>query len=145
MEAEEPFDLQRFVDAQDQDGTYDRALAEIRAGRKSSHWIWFVFPQIAGLGRSLTARRFAIVSLGEAKAYARHPVLGPRLVESATALTGHAGLAADRILGEIDATKLRSSMTLFSLAAPEQPVFDRVLDTFFDGRRDENTVRIAST
>jgi len=143
MEKDPPFDLQRFVEAQDRDGTYERALAEIRAGRKSSHWIWFVFPQIAGLGRSLTARRFAIVSLDEAKAYVRHPLLGPRLIESATALTGHAGLAADRILGEIDATKLRSSMTLFSLAAPDQPVFGQVLELFFGGRRDENTVRIA--
>ena len=144
MEADGGFDLQRFVEAQDQDGTYERALGEIRAGRKSSHWMWFVFPQIAGLGRSLTARKFAIASLDEAKAYVRHPVLGPRLIESATALTGHAGLAADRILGEIDAMKLRSSMTLFSLAAPDQPIFDRVLELFFDGRRDENTVRHAT-
>jgi len=129
-------DLQRFVDAQDSGGTYDRALAELRAGRKDSHWMWFVFPQRAGLGQSAMSREFAIDSAAEACAYLEHPVLGPRLVESAEALLTHEGLSAREIMGEIDAVKLRSSMTLFASAAPEQPVFGRVLDRYFDGTAD---------
>ncbi|MGN6216556.1 MAG: DUF1810 domain-containing protein [Solirubrobacterales bacterium] len=116
--------LRRFVEAQDQGGTYARALAELRAGRKTSHWIWFVFPQIAGLGQSAMSQRYAIGSMEEAQAYLEHPVLGPRLVECARALLGHEGLSARQILGEIDAVKLRSSMTLFarasSLASPRE-------------------------
>src|SRR5690349_2056688 len=98
-------DLQRFVDAQDRGGTYERALAELRAGRKTSHWMWFVFPQRAGLGRSETSRRYAIASPEEARAYAEHPVLGPRLIESAEALLTHEGVTATEILGQIDALK----------------------------------------
>ena len=135
-------DLDRFVHAQDQGGTYDQALAELRAGHKTSHWMWFVFPQIAGLGRSTTAQRYAIESLDEARAYLDHPVLGPRLRECATALLGHIGSTPEDILGDIDATKLRSSMTLFSLAAPGEAVFDEVLAQYFGGDPDEATVRL---
>ncbi|HYI36865.1 MAG TPA: DUF1810 domain-containing protein [Thermoleophilaceae bacterium] len=131
--------LARFVEAQDQSGTYDRALGELRAGRKTSHWMWFVFPQIEGLGSSPTARRFAIFSLEEARAYLAHPVLGPRLRESAEALLGHSGLSARDILGGIDSMKLRSSMTLFARADPGEPVFSRVLDRYFDGQADGAT------
>ncbi len=129
-------DLQRFVDAQDHGGTYRRALEGLVNGRKTSHWMWFVFPQRAGLGRSETARRYAIGSAQEARAYVEHPVLGPRLVESAEALLEHRETPASEILGEIDALKLHSSMTLFAAAAPEQPVFQRVLDRFYAGEPD---------
>ncbi len=149
--------LQRFVEAQDQGGTYERALAELRAGRKTSHWMWFVFPQVAGLGQSATSRRYAIESLEEAQAYLEHPVLGPRLVESAKALLTHEGLSAQQVLGEIDAVKLRSSMTLFSraasLASPpesllykdsgglgETQVFEQVLERYFGGEPDPATL-----
>lgn len=128
-----PYDLDRFVAAQDAGGTYEQALSELMAGRKTSHWMWFVFPQIAGLGRSSTARHYAIASLAEAEAYLAHPVLGPRLVECATAVLHHTGRSAEQMLGGIDALKLRSSMTLFARANPEISVFDRVLDALFDG------------
>ena len=131
-----PEDLQRFLDAQDRGGTYERALAELRAGRKSSHWMWFVFPQRAGLGLSEMSRRYAIGSPEEARSYVEHPVLGPRLVECAEALLRHEGISAREILGEVAAGKLRSSMTLYSRAAPEQPVFQRLLDRYFDGEPD---------
>jgi uncharacterized protein (DUF1810 family) len=135
----DPFDLQRFVAAQDAGGTYDRAVAELRAGRKASHWMWFVFPQIAGLGYSPTARAYAITSLAEARAYLAHPVLGPRLAECAAILAGLHGRTAERIFGEVDALKLGSSMTLFMHAAPGEPVFRRVLDQYFDGIPDPAT------
>jgi uncharacterized protein (DUF1810 family) len=134
-------DLERFVAAQDAGGTYDQALAELRAGRKTSHWMWFVFPQIAGLGRSGMAQRYAIASLDEARAYLAHPVLGPRLRESAAALLDHSGTNAEAILGAIDAMKLRSSMTLFARAAPDEPVFADVLERYFGGVADEETLR----
>ena len=130
------FDLQRFLDAQDRGGTYERALAELRAGRKASHWMWFVFPQRAGLGQSEMSREYAIDSPEEARAYVEHPVLGPRLLECAEALLTHQGLSAEGIMGGIDAVKLRSSMTLFARAAPEQPVFAQVLERYFDGEPD---------
>jgi len=130
------FDLQRFVDAQNERDTHQRALEELRNGRKTSHWMWFVFPQRAGLGHSETSKRFAIGSAQEARAYVEHPVLGPRLIESAEALLSHRGTTASAILGEIDAIKLRSSMTLFAQAAPEQPVFQQVLDRFYAGEAD---------
>lgn len=133
--------LQRFLDAQDSGGTYERALAELRAGRKTTHWMWFVFPQRAGLGQSEMSRRYAIASPAEARAYVEHPVLGPRLVACAEALLTHEGKSAREILGEIDAVKLRSSMTLFAGVAPEQPAFERVLDRYFDGEPDESTKR----
>jgi uncharacterized protein (DUF1810 family) len=130
------FDLQRFVDAQDRGGTYAQALAELRDGRKTSHWMWFVFPQRAGLGLSEMSRAFAIGSPEEARAYVDHPVLGPRLVECAEALLIHQGRSAEEVMGEVDAVKLRSSMTLFARAAPEQPVFAAVLERYFDGEAD---------
>ncbi len=149
--------LQRFVEAQDEGGTYERALAELRTGRKTSHWMWFVFPQIAGLGQSAMSQRYAIESLEEARAYLGHPVLGPRLVECAQALLAHEGLAAREILGDIDAVKLRSSMTLFAQAAllarpqktaysavsrglDEDEAFDLVLERFFGGEPDQATL-----
>jgi uncharacterized protein (DUF1810 family) len=134
--------LQRFLDAQDAGGTYERALGELRAGRKTSHWMWFVFPQVAGLGQSATSRRYAIASLAEARAYLEHPVLGPRLLECARALLGHEDRSAAEILGEIDAVKLRSSMTLFAAADPREPVFAEVLDRFYAGARDAATERL---
>jgi len=133
------YDLERFVSAQDAGGSYGRALDELRAGFKSSHWMWFVFPQVAGLGQSPTSRRFAISSLAEAVAYLRHPVLGRRLRESAAILTGLKGRSADQIFGSVDAMKLRSSMTLFSRAAPEEPLFGQVLSHYFDGIPDHAT------
>jgi len=137
----DPDRLQRFVEAQDSGGTYERALAELRAGRKASHWMWFVFPQIAGLGRSEMSRRYAISSSEEAHAYFDHTVLGPRLVECARALLEHEDRSATEIMGGIDATKLRSSMTLFAAVAPEEPAFRQVLDRYFDGEPDEATTR----
>ncbi len=130
-------DLQRFVDAQAQ--TYDQALAELRAGRKRTHWMWFVFPQIAGLGRSGMAQRFAIGDLAEANAYLSHPTLGRRLVECARALTALDIEDPVEVFGPIDAMKLRSSMTLFARAAPDEPVFREVLDHYFGGELDEGT------
>jgi uncharacterized protein (DUF1810 family) len=135
-------DLERFVQAQDAGGTYDAALRELRAGAKRSHWMWFVFPQLAGLGRSATAQRYAISGLPEAQAYLDHPVLGPRLVECATALTGLDTTDPVRVLGPVDAVKLRSSMTLFERAEPEVAAFGEVLDRFFGGERDEATARL---
>lgn len=135
----DPDRLQRFVDAQNEGNTYERALAELRAGRKRSHWIWFVFPQIAGLGRSPTAVAYAISSLSEASAYLAHPVLGPRLLQCTRALTQIAAASAGEILGDIDAMKLRSSMTLFAHAAPHEPLFQQVLDRYFDGVADAAT------
>ncbi len=117
---DDAYDLERFVAAQDAGGTYETALAELRRGRKTSHWIWFVFPQIAGLGSSPTSRRYAISGLDEARAYLRHPVLGPRLDEAARTLLAHPGTDAAQILGALDAQKLRSSMTLFHRADPAE-------------------------
>ena len=134
-------DLQRFVDAQAQ--TYGQALAELRAGRKRTHWMWFVFPQVAGLGRSGMAQRFAIDDLDEARAYLAHPVLGRRLVESARALTALDTVDPVEVMGgTTDAMKLRSSMTLFTLAAPGEPVFREVLDHYFGGELDEATTAL---
>jgi uncharacterized protein (DUF1810 family) len=135
------FDLERFVLAQDQDGTYARALAELRQGRKVSHWMWFVFPQIAGLGQSATSRHFAISSRAEAEAYLAHPVLGQRLTEAAETVADTTGRSAAEIFGGLDAQKLRSSMTLFSRVAPGS-VFDLVLERFFDGQPDPATDRL---
>ncbi len=142
--ADDPYDLQRFVAAQDGGGSYDRALAELRQGRKVSHWMWFVFPQIAGLGYSATSRRYAISSLDEARAYLRHPVLGPRLADCARILTGREDGDAARIFGGLDAQKLRSSMTLFLRADPAEPLFGQVLAQYFDGEPDPATDRLLS-
>jgi uncharacterized protein (DUF1810 family) len=133
------YDLERFVAAQDAGGTYDRAVAELRRGRKTSHWMWFVFPQIAGLGVSPVSRQFAIASLEEARAYLAHPVLGPRLAESAGILAQMPDRTAEQIFGGIDVLKLRSSMTLFLRAAPGEPVFAQVLDHYFGGVPDPAT------
>ncbi len=130
-------DLSRFVDAQA--GTYAQALTELRAGRKTGHWMWFVFPQVAGLGRSPTAQHYAVSGLDEARAYLAHPVLGPRLVESARALLDLPGDDAVAVLGSVDAVKLRSSMTLFAHADPTQPVFRAVLERYFRAAEDEAT------
>jgi uncharacterized protein (DUF1810 family) len=137
--SDDPHGLQRFVDAQDRGGTYERALVELRAGRKTSHWIWFVFPQMAGLGSSAVARQYAIGSLSEAEAYLDHPILAPRLRECAEALLGPSVRSAREVLGEVDAVKLRSSMTLFARAASGDPVFGQVLDRYFGGAADEAT------
>ena len=132
------FDLQRFVDAQAD--IFNGAVDELRRGRKVGHWIWFVFPQVAGLGRSATSERYAIRSLGEAQAYVAHPVLGPRLRECARVLlAAPPGQSAAAILGELDAMKVRSSMTLFHRAAPHEPVFREVLERFYDGAPDART------
>ncbi len=131
--------LERFVEAQDAHGTYEAAVAELRAGRKTSHWMWFVFPQLAGLGRSQTARHYAIASLAEARDYLAHPTLGPRLIAAAQVLAGHTDRSAEQILGGVDALKLRSSMTLFARADPAQPVFAQVLDRFYGGEADQAT------
>jgi uncharacterized protein (DUF1810 family) len=139
MATEDPFNLQRFVAAQDAGGTYDRAAAELRSGRKTSHWMWFVFPQIAGLGHSPTSRRYALTSLAEARAYLAHPVLGARLTECAAIVLGVPGRTAEQIFGEIDAHKLHSSVTLFMRAAPGEPVFGQVLDRYFGGVPDSAT------
>ena len=135
-------DLDRFVQAQDDRGTYARAVAELRAGRKTSHWMWFVFPQVAGLGRSALAEAYAIADLAEARAYLAHPVLGPRLVECAEIVARHQHRTADQIFGGIDARKLRSSMTLFAAAGPDQPAFAAVLEQFFPGPDPETLRRI---
>ena len=139
---DDPHDLQRFVNAQDSGATYGRALAELRAGRKTTHWIWFVFPQLAGLGHSEMSRRYAISSLEEATAYLEHPLLGPRLRECAAALLRHSDLSAREILGPVDALKLRSSMTLFARAAPAETVFAQVLERYCDGEADAATERL---
>jgi uncharacterized protein (DUF1810 family) len=135
------YDLARFVAAQNSGGTYDQALAELRRGSKSGHWMWYVFPQIAGLGLSEMSQRYAIGSLDEARAYLGHAVLGPRLRECAGVLAATRGRTAEQILGPIDALKLRSSITLFLRADPDEPVFQQVLDQFFDGAADEATDR----
>jgi uncharacterized protein (DUF1810 family) len=131
-----PFDLQRFIAAQA--GVYEQALAELRGGRKRSHWMWFVFPQLRGLGRSETSRFYGLEGLAEARAYLAHPVLGPRLRECLEAAVAAPG-TAEEILGSIDALKLRSCATLFARVAPEEPLFGAVLDRFFDGRPDTAT------
>ncbi|MGN8051178.1 DUF1810 domain-containing protein [Curtobacterium sp. 22159] len=134
------YDLDRFVRAQD--GVHDTALAELRRGRKSSHWMWFVFPQLVGLGRSTTAQRYAISGLGEARAYLGHPVLGPRLHEASAAAADAPARTVDDLLGGIDAVKLRSSMTLFARAAADAAPFRAVLDRWYDGEEDATTVRL---
>jgi uncharacterized protein (DUF1810 family) len=135
-------DLERFVTAQDSAGTYRRAVAELRNGRKTSHWMWFVFPQIAGLGRSGMAQAYAINDLAEAQAYLAHPVLGPRLVECADIVASLTGLTAEHIFGGIDAIKLRSSMTLFAHADPDQTIFQQVIDQYYDGPDPETERRL---
>ncbi len=133
---EDPYELQRFVTAQDSSGTYLGAISDLRAGRKMSHWMWFVFPQVAGLGHSPTSKMYAIRSLAEARAYLDHRVLGPRLRKSAHTVAEIKGRTAQQIMGGIDAQKLHSSVTLFLRAAPEEPVFQQVLNQYFEGLPD---------
>lgn len=132
--------LQRFLDAQATD--YAPALAEIKAGRKRSHWMWYIFPQLQGLGFSETSRFYALSGRPEAQAYLAHPVLGPRLVEISQALLQLPGSDANRIFGSPDDVKLRSSMTLFAALAPTDPVFAQVLATFFGGTPDSKTLQL---
>jgi uncharacterized protein (DUF1810 family) len=136
-DAPDPFDLQRFVSAQD--GVWPDVQAELAAGAKTSHWMWFVFPQLAGLGRSGTARFYGIASLAEARAYWAHPVLGARLKEGCGLLVALQGRTARQVFGPIDALKLRSCLTLFERAAPDEPVFGRLLDKYYAGERDAAT------
>jgi len=138
----DPYNLERFLSAQNAGGTYDSAVAELRSGSKRSHWMWFVFPQIAGLGQSATSRTYAIASLNEARAYLRHPVLGPRLIECADIVAGLNARHATQIFGGIDALKLHSSMTLFLRAAPGEAAFHRVLEKYFEGQPDSDTDRL---
>ena len=133
-------DLERFVRAQD--GVHDQALAELRDGRKRSHWMWFVFPQLAGLGRSATAQHYAVDGLDEARAYLAHPVLGPRLVQAAEVAAAAPARSADDLFGGVDAMKARSSMTLFARAADEPGPYRAVLDRWFHGTEDPLTVRL---
>lgn len=135
----DPYDLERFVGAQDHAATYDAALAELRSGLKTGHWMWFVFPQVAGLGSSETARAFAISSVAEARAYLSHGVLGPRLRECVEVLLELDGPSARQIFGSVDAMKLRSSMTLFLRAAPDEELFGEVLERYFAGEADPAT------
>jgi len=134
----DPFNLKRFVEAQAR--VYDQARRELEAGRKQSHWMWFIFPQIAGLGQSATSIRFAIASMDEAKAYLAHPVLGPRLKECARLTLDVEGRTARDIFGPVDEMKFRSSMTLFARAAPKEDVFQRCLDKYFAGGPDPATL-----
>jgi uncharacterized protein (DUF1810 family) len=136
-------DLERFVEAQH--GVYRQVLAELRNGRKASHWIWFIFPQLAGLGRSAMSERYAIRSLEEARAYLAHPVLGERLRECARLLLAAHGTSAAAVLGPIDAVKVRSSMTLFQRADPSEALFGEVLARYYAGRPDEATDALLPT
>ena len=133
------FNLQRFVDAQA--GVHDVALAELKAARKRTHWMWFVFPQIAGLGHSPMARAYAISGIEEARAYLAHPVLGPRLLACTAAANAAQGRSAHDIFGSPDDLKFRSSMTLFARAAPEEPAFRTALAKFFGGQEDPLTLQ----
>lgn len=136
----DPYDLNRFVQAQA--GVYEQALAEIRAGHKVSHWMWFVFPQLAGLGASAMARRYAIGSLAEAEEYLRHPLLAARLLECAAAALALPGGSAVEVFGSPDDLKLQSCATLFASVPTSHPVFDRLLAKYFAGQRDERTLRL---
>lgn len=132
--------VERFIDAQRTD--YATALSEVKRGRKQSHWMWYIFPQIQGLGYSSISKRYAIQNLGEAGAYLQHPVLGSRLIEISTALLALESSDAYRIFGTPDDLKLKSSMTLFAAVPGADPIFEQVLQKFFRGTKDENTLRI---
>ncbi|HUU36313.1 MAG TPA: DUF1810 domain-containing protein [Vicinamibacterales bacterium] len=138
--AVDPYDLARFVEAQEHD--YVQALSEIRRGRKRSHWMWYIFPQFDGLGFSSASRRYSIKSVAESEAYLRHPVLGPRLVESARATLGVEGRSALEVFGSPDDMKLRSSATLFASVSPAGSVFEQVLDRYFGGEPDGKTLQL---
>lgn len=140
---ENNYNLNRFIEAQNRD--YDIALAEIRAGKKASHWMWYIFPQLKGLGRSSTSEYYGLSGIKEAQAYLSDPILKARLIEITDAVIAHKDKSAEEIFGGIDAKKLRSCMTLFSIAAPDIPVFEAVLEQFFHGVPDRNTLRLTKT
>jgi uncharacterized protein (DUF1810 family) len=137
----DPYELDRFISAQER--VYERVLAELRGGLKRTHWMWYIFPQIDGSGHSPTTRHYAIKSLEETRRYLSHPVLGARLVECAEAVLAVQGLPVSDIFGYPDDRKLQSSMTLFALVAEPPSVFERVLDKYFQGKRDARTLQIA--
>jgi uncharacterized protein (DUF1810 family) len=143
MSASDDYDLNRFVEAQR--SVYETVLGELRSGRKRSHWMWYVFPQLAGLGRSATSRHFAIRNADEAKAYLDHPLLGPRLVECAAAVLEIDGRSAYEIFGSPDDLKLHSCATLFARVSGPGSVFSSVLAKYFGGREDEETVRLLAS
>jgi uncharacterized protein (DUF1810 family) len=136
----DPFDLQRFVAAQAD--IYQEALSEIRSGRKRTHWMWFIFPQLAGLGMSPTSQHYGITGLREAAAYLSHSLLGPRLIECSEAVVLVADRSAHDIFGSPDNMKLRSSATLFARVTDANPVFNRILGQFFDGQLDPPTIAL---
>lgn len=138
--ADDPHDLNRFLEAQE--GSFTQALAELKNGRKRSHWMWYIFPQFAGLGMSATSQRYAVKSIEEAKEYLSHPVLGPRLKESAEAVLRTEGRSANEIFGSPDDMKLKSCATLFASVSPPNSVFAQLLDKYFAGERDEKTLRL---
>ena len=138
--SDDPHDLARFVQAQA--GSYEQALAEVRSGRKHSHWMWYVFPQFEGLGFSATSRRYSIKSVEEAKAYLSHPVLGPRLAACARAALSVEGRSALEVFGSPDDMKLKSCATLFASVSPAGSVFEQILDKYFSGKRDDKTLRL---
>ena len=137
---EDPHELRRFVRAQESD--YERALSEIKSGRKRTHWMWYIFPQIDGLAFSSTSKHYAIKSLAEARAYLDHPILGPRLLECAEAVVGVEGRSATEIFGSPDDLKLRSCATLFACVLPPGSAFDRLLTTYYRGERDRTTLEL---
>jgi uncharacterized protein (DUF1810 family) len=137
---EDPYDLNRFVQAQKT--VYEQALSEIKNGQKRSHWMWFIFPQFNGLGFSSTSRTYSIKSLAESRAYLNHPVLGARLIECAEAALGVGERSANQIFGSPDDQKLKSCATLFASISPAGSVFDQLLDRFFQGERDSKTLRL---
>ncbi len=139
-DADDPYTLSRFVRAQEDD--YESALSEIKRGRKRSHWMWYIFPQIDGLAFSSTSKQYSIKSVGEAVGYLDHPVLGPRLLECAEAVVCVEGRSATEIFGSPDDLKLRSSATLFAFVSPPGSVFDRLLEKYYRGRRDDRTLQL---
>jgi uncharacterized protein (DUF1810 family) len=136
----DPYDLSRFLQAQEDD--YEQALSEIASGRKRTHWMWYIFPQIDGLAFSSTSQRYSIKSLDEARAYLDHPILGPRLLECAEAVVRLEGRSAREIFGSPDDLKLRSCATLFACVSPPGSVFDRLLTKYYQGRRDDKTLHL---
>ncbi|HUK46793.1 MAG TPA: DUF1810 domain-containing protein [Terriglobales bacterium] len=141
-QAADPHNLQRFVDAQE--ASFTSALAELKQGRKRGHWIWFIFPQLKGLGHSANSGFYGISGLAEAGAYLRHPVLGPRLIECVQAVNSVEGRSAEEIFSEVDAMKFRSSVTLFAKAAPEERIFAHALEKYFNGEFDPLTLSLLS-
>ena len=139
---QDPFNLNRFIEAQD--SSFNNAIRELRAGRKSSHWSWFVLPQIIGLGSSAMSIKYALSGLDEAKAYLNHPILGARLKETITTLLFHEGTNASHILGDVDAKKLQSCLTIFNLVSNHEDLFQKALDKYFDGKHDANTLDIVA-